>query len=76
MASTGVDPFDLVLGERRWKIRGLLKNLSYEKLSVLVRVECRERVFVDAVDLVSARQRKAYVHQAAVELGIDLIHDG
>ncbi len=71
VASTGVDPFDLVLGERRWKVRGLLKNLSYEKLSVLVRVECRERVFVDAVDLVSARQRKSYVHQAAVELGLD-----
>jgi len=71
IAATGVDPFDLELGERRWKVRGLLKNLSYEKLSVLVRVECRERVFVDAVDLVAARQRKAYVHQAAVELGLD-----
>jgi DNA primase catalytic core len=71
VTATGVDPFDLVLGERRWRVRGLLKNLSYEKLSVLVRVECQERVFVDAVDLVSSRQRKAYVHQATVELGLD-----
>lgn len=70
-AAPGVDPFDLTLGERRWKVRGLLKNLSYEKLQVLVRVESADRVFVDAVDLVSSRQRKAYVHQAAVELGLD-----
>ena len=38
---------------------------------MLVRVESADRVFVDAVDLVSSRQRKAYVHQAAVELGLD-----
>ena len=70
-SAAGVDPLDLVLGERRWKVRGLLKNLSYEKLQVLVRVEAADRVFVDAVDLVSSRQRKAYVHQAAVELGLE-----
>jgi DNA primase len=70
-AAPGVDPFDLTLGERQWKVRGLLKNLSYEKLQVLVRVESADRVFVDAVDLVSSRQRKAYVHQAAVELGLE-----
>jgi hypothetical protein len=70
-AASGVDPFELVLGERRWKVRGLLKNLSYEKLQVLVRVEHADRVFVDAVDLVSSRQRKVFVHQAAVELGVD-----
>ncbi|MEO7590721.1 MAG: DNA primase, partial [Byssovorax sp.] len=69
--AAGVDPFDLTLGERRWKVRGLLKNLSYEKLQVLVRVDCGERVFVDTVDLVSARQRKVFLHQAAVELGLD-----
>ena len=70
-AAPGVDPFDLTLGERRWKVRGLSKNLSYEKLQLLVRVETADRVFVDAVDLVSSRQRKAYVHQAAVELGLE-----
>ena len=57
-AAPGVDPFDLTLGERRWKVRGLLKNLSYEKLQVLVRVESAGSVFVDAVDLVSSRQRE------------------
>ena len=68
----------IALGDRHWRIRGLGKNLSYEQLrvNVLVRREGAERArgsgfFVDTLELYSARQRGAFVKQAAEELGVD-----
>jgi DNA primase len=67
-AGIGIDPFEVKLGERRYRVRGLLKNLSYDKLQVLLRVSCGERFFLDSLDLVSSKQRKHFLHQAALEL--------
>jgi DNA primase catalytic core len=70
----GEDIF-LQQGNRRYRIRGLQKNLSYELLKVNVLVSGTtprgEQAFhVDTLDLYSARQRSGFTKQAAEELGI------
>jgi hypothetical protein len=65
------------LGDRRWRIRGLQNNLSYEKLRVHLFVSRETKdsrtsgFFVDTIELYSARQRNAFVEQASEELGLD-----
>jgi DNA primase catalytic core len=70
----GEDIF-LQQGERRYRVRGLAKNMSYELLKVNVLVSGKtprgESAFhVDMLDLYSARQRSVFTKQAAEELGI------
>jgi DNA primase catalytic core len=70
----GEDIF-LMQGERRYRVRGLNKNMSYELLKVNVLVSGKtprgESAFhVDTLDLYSARQRTGFTKQAAEELGI------
>jgi DNA primase len=67
------DDIFLMQGERRYRIRGLNKNMSYELLKVNVLVSARtprgESAFhVDTLDLYSARQRSGFTKQAAEEL--------
>ncbi|HEU4602912.1 MAG TPA: CHC2 zinc finger domain-containing protein, partial [Steroidobacteraceae bacterium] len=61
-------------GDRRYRVRGLEKNLSYEVLKVNVlasrSIEGGESVHVDTFDLYQARHRATFVKQAAVELGV------
>jgi DNA primase catalytic core len=61
------------LGDRRWRIRGLAKNLSFDalKVNVLVAREGDRGFHVDTLDLYSARQRAVFVKQAAEELGVE-----
>ena len=64
------------LGDRRYRIRGLEKNLSYEVLKVNVLVSraafdgVGETVHVDTFDLYQSRPRHSFITQAAVELGV------
>ncbi len=60
----------LVLGDRRYRVRGLAKNLAVETLKVNLLVSQGERFYVDTFDLYAARARASYTTQAAVELGI------
>ncbi|MCC6642614.1 MAG: toprim domain-containing protein [Deltaproteobacteria bacterium] len=66
----------VVLGDRRYRIRGLAKNPSYELLKVNLLVSrpsfdrAGETVHVDTFDLYAQRPRAAFVRQAAVELGV------
>jgi post-segregation antitoxin (ccd killing protein) len=62
---------ELLLGERRYRVRGLGKNTSLEQLKVNLRCERGEDWHQDNVDLYSARSRQGFVKQAATELGID-----
>lgn len=60
-------------GERRWRVRGLDKNLSYDLLRVNVLVartgaEGVDAFHVDTLDLYSARARQLFLKQAAEEL--------
>ncbi|HEY2472896.1 MAG TPA: CHC2 zinc finger domain-containing protein [Terracidiphilus sp.] len=70
----GEDIF-LQQGDRRYRVRGLSKNMSYELLRVNVLVSGTtprgESAFhVDTLDLYSARQRGMFTKQAAEELGV------
>ena len=63
------------LGERHWRIRGWQKNLSPEQMRVNVQVRrvaehSEETYYVDTLDIYSAKQRAAYIKQAALELAI------
>ncbi len=70
----GDDEIILHFGERRYRIRGLSKNLSHEtlKINVLVSRPAGEDqiYYVDAFDLYAARARSAYIVQAARELAV------
>jgi len=55
-------------GERRYRVRGLQKNLSHDALRVNLLASRGERVHVDTLDLYSSRQRLAFLKQAALEL--------
>jgi DNA primase len=57
---------------RRWRVRGLAKNLAYEVLKINVLVAAGENFHVDSFDLYAARARGAYLAQAAVELGLSV----
>jgi len=56
------------LGDRKWRIRGLAKNLSPTQLKVNVLVARGAAFFVDQLELNSARHRAAFLAQASREL--------
>jgi DNA primase len=57
---------------RRWRVRGLAKNLAYEVLKVNVLVAAEQNFHVDTFDLYAARARAAFLVQAAAELGVSI----
>ncbi|MGA2436506.1 MAG: toprim domain-containing protein, partial [Bryobacteraceae bacterium] len=64
------DEIEIRSGDRRYRIRGLQKNLSPELLKVNVLVARGEAFHVDTIDLCQDRQRAAFIKRAAEELGI------
>jgi hypothetical protein len=60
----------ITLGDRRYRVRGLAKNLSYELLRVNVLASKGDTFHVDTLDLYSARQRTVYIKQAAAEMAV------
>ncbi len=58
------------LGERRYRVRGLAKNLGFEVLKVNLLVSRGEAFYVDTLDLYAARQRASYLSHAAIELQV------
>jgi DNA primase catalytic core len=66
---------DIVLrfGDRRYRVRGLAKNTSFDSLRVNVlvsREDLPDKFFVDTLDLYSARQRTSFEKQAAIDIGL------
>jgi len=59
------------LGDRRYRVRGLAKNTTYDVLRINLLAARGEGFHVDTLDLYSARQRAAYVKPAAEEMGVD-----
>ena len=60
----------LTFAERRYRVRGLSKNLAYDVLKVNVLASNGDAFHVDTFDLYNARARASYVTQAAVELRV------
>jgi DNA primase len=62
------DAVHFTFGERRYRVRGLPKNLGVEVLKINLLAARGEDFFIDTFDLYSARQRSSFVTQAALEL--------
>ena len=60
----------LSFSDRRYRVRGLQKNLSYEVLKVNVLASHHDAFHVDTFDLYQARARAGFVTQAAIELRV------
>jgi DNA primase catalytic core len=65
----------VTFGARRYRVRGLEKNASYECLKVNVLVSAPsedggDAVHVDTLDLYQARHRAAFIAAASIELGV------
>lgn len=66
----------IALGDRRYRIRGLAKNPSFDALKVNLLVSRPafdgpgESIHVDSFDLYQQRPRQAFAKQAATELGV------
>jgi DNA primase catalytic core len=60
----------VTLGDRRYRVRGLAKNLSYDLLKINLLASRTEGFHVDTLDLYSARQRAVFVKQAAIEMQV------
>jgi DNA primase len=58
----------VLLHNRRYRIRGLDKNPSYEQLKINLLVSLDERFHVDNLDIYSARARQVFIKQASLEL--------
>jgi DNA primase catalytic core len=57
-------------GDRRYRVRGLSKNLSYETLKINLHIAQGDAYYVDTFDLYSARARHLYIVNAAKDLGV------
>jgi hypothetical protein len=67
-AQVSDDEVVMSFGDRRYRVRGLAKNLSAEVLKVNVLASKGEAYHVDNFDLYAARARAHYLTQAAKEL--------
>ena len=59
----------MLLGDRRYRIRGWKKPLNPESLKVNLLVQRGDRFHVDTLDLYSAKARASFLKQAGIELG-------
>jgi DNA primase len=60
----------LTLADRRYQVRGIEKNLSYEQLKVWIKVGRGDHVHVDTLELYQAKQRALWCRAVSVELGL------
>jgi DNA primase catalytic core len=61
----------MTLGDRRYRIRGLAKNLAFDvMMKVNVLIDRGEAFYVDTLDLYSVRARSGFMTQAARELKV------
>jgi DNA primase len=55
-------------GDRRYRVRGLAKNLSFDQMKVNVLASRGEQFHVDTIEMYAARQRALFIKQAAEEI--------
>jgi len=69
-AEVKAEEIAIALGDRRYRIRGLGKNLSYSILRVNLLASRGDGFHVDTLDLYAARQRAVFIKQAAIEMAV------
>jgi DNA primase len=65
------DEVAMTFGHRRYRVRGLAKNLSFDQLKVNILASTKQGLHVDTFDLYTARHRRQFVSQAAAELSVE-----
>ncbi|KAA5538996.1 hypothetical protein FYK55_25710 [Roseiconus nitratireducens] len=65
------DQITFVRADRFYRIRGLEKNASTCRMAINLMVSRDELVYLDALDMVKARSRNAFIKAAANELFVD-----
>ena len=70
-ADVSGDEVTMQLGHRRYRVRGLSKNLAFDQLKVNVLATTDKGMYVDTFDLYVARHRRQFIVQAAMELGVE-----
>ena len=70
LAEALADETVMTFGDRRYRVRGLSKNLSYETLKINLHIACGETYYVDTFDLYSARGRNLFIANAAKDLAV------
>jgi len=70
LAEALADETVMTFGDRRYRVRGLSKNLSYETLKINLHIACGESYYVDTFDLYSARGRNLFIANAAKDLAV------
>jgi DNA primase len=65
-------PHEIILsrGDRRYRVRGFPKNLSYEIIKVNLMASRGDGFHVDTLNLYAAHQCTAFIKQAAIEMGL------
>jgi len=66
----GEDIF-ITLGERKYRIRGLEKNTSFDIMKINIRASRDTETHIDTLDLFNARHRKSFTHSVADELKLE-----
>ncbi len=69
-ANALADEVIVAYGDRRYRVRGLSKNLSYETLKINLHIAQGDAYYVDTFDLYSARARHLYIVNAAKDLAV------
>ena len=57
--------------DRRYRIRGLHKNLSFDLLKINLMVSNENGMHIDTLDLYQSRPRATFIKQASLELGVN-----
>jgi DNA primase len=65
------DTLRFIFEDRRWRVRGLDRQLSCERMKVNLMVSRLELSHIDTLDLYASRPRKTFVREAAAELYVE-----
>jgi hypothetical protein len=60
----------VIFADRRYRVRGLGKNLAYDILKINLLASRGAAIYVDTLDLYHARARASFAAHAAIELGV------
>ena len=70
VAEVSDDDIVISLGGRRYRIRGLSRNLGVNQLKINILASREDALHVDTFDLYAAKARAGFIRQAAIELAV------
>jgi hypothetical protein len=65
------DEVVMKFGDRRYRVRGWQKNLSFDQLRINVMASNERGMFVDTFDIYAAKYRKIFIAQTAADLAVE-----